>query len=563
MALITDLTGVQFRVLNRKKGPAVWSTRAQCDKKSYQQFAKYTCEQQVGLDVKQAQVTKIIVSNDEAKGVETSYQIQFFSKAVIITTGTFLRGLMHFGPDKRPGGRSGEPASNSLSDSLVKIGFQLGRLKTGTPPRLSKKTINFEKTIPQPGDEPIPYFTFWRDELFHVEQNHDSTESARVQDYPTNSVLKRNGGQMLCFITHTTERTRRIVLDNLDKSPLYSGEIKGIGPRYCPSIEDKIVRFAQKGTHQIFLEPEGSNTDEIYVNGLSTSMPITIQYEMVRSILGCENAEIVRPGYAVEYDFVFPSQIKNTLETKVCGNLFLAGQINGTSGYEEAAAQGIMAGINAALRVKGKPPSVLTRDQAYIGVLIDDLVTKEIVDPYRMFTSRAEFRLLLREDNSDLRLSELGYQIGLLPYRKYKKFLDKKNTIEQEIERLHRTRVGQNSLAQILARPEIRYTDLPSHREDLSEEIINEIEIIVKYDGYIQRQQAEVLRLRSLESKVIPEGFKFDEVAGLKTESRLKLSKFNPKTLGQALRIGGVTPADINLIMVWLKRREKTNNNLI
>src|SRR5688572_25527509 len=368
MGRTTDMAGLQFRMLNTKKGPAVWSPRAQCDKKAYQFRLKWVCERQANLDVKQGQSARILHKGGVAFGVETTMGVQFHGKTTVITTGTFLRGLMHIGRDQQAGGRAGEVAATGLSASLQEVGLELGRFKTGTPPRLLKRSIDFSKTETQHGDEPVPYFTFWPDDLFHVEQ-------AAPGPYPRDSVLAQNGGQMPCFITYTTDATAKVIRENLHLSPLYSGVIEGVGPRYCPSIEDKIIKFPSKERHQIFLEPEGIATDEIYVNGFSTSLPFEVQIPLVRTIVGCEAAEIIRPAYAVEYDCAFPTQLQASLETKVCQNLYLAGQINGTSGYEEAAAQGIIAGINAANRVRNRPPILLKRDQAYIGVLIDDLVT--------------------------------------------------------------------------------------------------------------------------------------------------------------------------------------------
>src|SRR5213075_580788 len=424
MGVNTDQTGIQFRMLNTKKGPSVWAPRAQCDKKAYQFRLKWVCEREPNLDVKQGQTSRILHKDGQAFGVETTLEVQYVGKTVVVTTGTFLRGLMHIGSNQQSGGRAGESAAMSLSGSLKEIGLELGRLKTGTPPRLLRRSIDFDKTEVQPGDEPVPYFTYWKDDLFHVEHSGICANDLGHSDgkYPPGSILDRLNGQLPCYITYTTQATAEIIRANLHKSPMYSGIIEGIGPRYCPSIEDKIVRFPEKERQQIFLEPEGIATDEFYVNGFSTCLPYEVQVGMVQTIIGCEKAEIMRPAYAVEYDFAFPTQLYPSLETKVCRNLFLPGQINCTSGYEEAGAQGLMAGINDARRVLGKDPVVLRRDQAYIGVLVDDLVTKGTIEPYRMFTSRAEFRLLLRQDNADMRLSQLGYDLGLLPERNYRKF---------------------------------------------------------------------------------------------------------------------------------------------
>jgi tRNA uridine 5-carboxymethylaminomethyl modification enzyme len=572
MAKTTDLTGLQFRMLNRKKGPAVWAPRAQCDKKAYQFRMKWICERQPNLDLRQAQCSRLLHKDGQVYGVETTLDVQYHGRTVVVTTGTFLKGLIHIGQNQQSGGRSGEPAAMGVSSSLMEVGLELGRLKTGTPPRLLRRSIDFSNTEVQPGDDPIPYFSHWKDELFHVEHadgdGGDSTWQTSQKGkfhveqrpkYPPGSILDQIGGQMPCYITHTTQATAQIIRSNLHRSPLYSGMIHGIGPRYCPSIEDKIVRFSHKEQHQIFLEPEGISTDEIYVNGFSTSLPFEVQLDLVRTIVGCENAEILRPAYAIEYDYCFPTQLHISLETKPCRNLYLAGQINGTSGYEEAAAQGLMAGINAARRVRHLEPIVLKRDQAYIGVLIDDLVTKGTTEPYRMFTSRAEYRLLLRQDNADSRLSRLGYEIGLLPERHYRIFQTKQESVDAEIKRLHTTRRGSQTLAHLLRQPGVGHNDITSTNHTLSDDVIMQVENIVKYAGYIARQETEVARMKNLEDKQIPTAFAYQDVPSLRLEARQKLMKIRPATLGQAARISGVSPADIAILLVWLKRGNPTN----
>ena len=558
MGKAADMTGLQFRMLNTKRGPSVWAPRAQCDKKAYQLRLKWICERQSNMDLKQGQGARLVEDGGEVVGVETTLGVRYLGRTVIVTTGTFLRGLMHIGAAQESGGRSGEAAATGLSASLKALGLELGRLKTGTPPRLSKRSINFNKMEVQPGDDPVPHFTYWTDDLFHVEHSGVPTDQTNRSGgrYPTGSILDQIGGQLPCHITYTTDRTAEIIRANLHKSPLYSGIIEGVGPRYCPSIEDKIVRFPEKERQQLFLEPEGIATDEYYVNGFSTSLPIEVQYEMVRSIIGCEDAEIMRPAYAVEYDFAFPTQLFPSLETKVCRNLFLAGQINGTSGYEEAAAQGLMAGINAARRVKGLEPIILRRDQAYIGVLIDDLVTKGTSEPYRMFTSRAEHRMMLRQDNADFRLCDLGSHVGLLSERNYTQFKKKRTAVASELIRLQTNRCGGELLAHLLKRTEVRYGDLPSRNEALSAMEIQQVEIEVKYAGYIERQEAEISRFKTLEDKTIPTWLDFQKVKGLRTEARIKLGQVRPATLGQASRISGVSPADLAIVMVWMKRGE-------
>jgi len=564
MGKATDMTGLQFRMLNTRKGPSVWAPRAQCDKKAYQFRLKWICERQTNLDCKQGQTVRLLHEGGQIYGVETSLEVQFLAKTVVITTGTFLRGLMHVGANQQSGGRAGEAAAMSLSGSLAELGLELGRLKTGTPPRLVRQSIDFNRCEVQPGDDPIPWFSFWKEdlwnpEMFHVEHRNlpQATKDGHENrsDYPPGSIVEQAGRQLPCHITYTSDRTRELILANLHRSPMYSGVIEGVGPRYCPSIEDKFVRFADKPNHQIFLEPEGIGTDEIYVNGFSTCLPFEIQIGMVRSIIGCERAEIMRPAYAVEYDFSNPTQLTASLETKICRNLFLAGQINGTSGYEEAAAQGLMAGINAARRVQHRPPVTLGRDQAYIGVLIDDLITKGTTEPYRMFTSRAEYRLLLRQDNADLRLSDLGHSIGLLPDRNHRRVVAKREAMERELQRIGNTRVGSESMAQMLRRPEVRYSDLPGRDPGLPAEVVQQVEISLKYSGYIARQEMEVERFRSAEQQRIPDWLQYESVPGLRNEARQKLAKIRPETFGQAGRISGVSPADVSLVMVWARRK--------
>ncbi len=550
-----DLTGLQFRMLNTKKGPAVWSPRAQCDKKAYQLRMKWICEKQPNLDVKQGHTTKILFDKSCVSGVKTSIGVCYMSKTVIITTGTFLHGLMHIGNEKEQGGRSGEQAAVGISASLREIGIELMRLKTGTPPRLSGRTIDFSNLEEQSGDDLIPFFSFWPHDSFHMEQTSKSRKiEIRSSEFPCGSILEAGGGQKSCFITRTTTKTQRIIKDNIHLSPIYSGEIVGVGPRYCPSIEDKIMRFKDRETHQVFLEPEGIATDEIYINGLSTSLPFAVQIELVRSVIGCENAEIIRPAYAVEYDFAPPTQLLPTLETKLCENLYLAGQINGTSGYEEAAAQGIMAGINAALRCDGRQPLVLSRDQAYIGVLIDDLVNFGTLEPYRMFTSRAEYRLLLRQDNADRRLSRIGHEIGLLSNDNYQLHLKKCDSITNEISRLNKTRVGSETMAHLLKKTEITYETLAGKDTSLPFDVREAVEIEIKYAGYIARQSKDVEQYKASENKKIPIGFDYNKILGLSTEAQGKLATIRPISLGQAGRISGVSPADISLLAVLIKR---------
>ncbi len=553
MAKNIDATGIQFRILNMRKGPAVRSSRAQADKKDYQFRMKYVLENQKDLDIKQAMVDRLIVEDRKVKGVVTTTGMAYFGKAVIVTTGTFLKGLIHIGELSYKSGRAGEPSAEGLSGNLVELGFEIGRLKTGTPPRINARSIDYSSLTIQPGDDPPKPFSF-------------STE-------------KITQSQLPCYLTYTTEKTHNIIRENLSRSAMYSGRIVGIGPRYCPSIEAKIVRFPDKEQHQIFLEPEGRRTQEVYVNGLSMSLPEDIQLQVLHSVIGLEKAEMMRPAYAIEYDFAPPLQIKPSLETKLIENLFFAGQINGTSGYEEAAGQGIMAGINAVLKIRNEEPFILSRSQAYIGVLIDDLVTKGTDEPYRMFTSQAEHRLILREDNADLRLMDFGRKFGLIDNETYSKFEKKRRQIEQEIERLQNTRiipdlavrdklkeigtadtVNPFTLMDLLKRPEISYDDLERFSpppKDLLDSVKEQVTIQIKYEGYIRREWSQIKQTQNLESWKIPQDLDYESIHGLSKEAREKLSKVRPFSLGQASRISGVSPADVSVLMIVLSQMKQ------
>jgi len=545
MGINTDATAIQVRMLNASKGPSVRGPRAQCDKKAYQFRMKYALEQQTHLDLKQGQISELIVEGGEVCGIVTNLGVRYNTKKTVITTGTFLKALMHVGDRNVAGGRMGD-GSSGFSDELKRLGFQVERLKTGTPPRLNKRSIDFTKMEPQHGDNPPPNFSYmvdtidktsdqiftlnhWKDGLFHVEQ-------------------------IPCWVTHTTAITAQIIRKNLHRSPLYSGVIQGVGPRYCPSIEDKIVKFPEKEGHQIFLEPEGRHTNEYYVNGCSTSLPFDVQVEMIRSIPGLGAAEFLRPGYAVEYDYCPPTQLWPSLETKQVRGLYFAGQLNGTSGYEEAAGQGILAGINAALASRGADPWKLGRHESYIGVMVDDLVTKGTREPYRMFTSRAEYRLLLRQDNADLRLTERGGELGLASAERVRRVREKRAQIENCRAGLASTRREGKTLEEWLRRPEITWNDLPEAFQRIPGEVAESVEADIKYSGYITRDLERIGTMKEMESREIPEGFNYEKVLGIKKEARQKLSEIRPRTFGQAARIAGVNPSDISALAVWATR---------
>jgi tRNA uridine 5-carboxymethylaminomethyl modification enzyme len=554
MGRAIDETGIQFRVLNTKKGPAVRASRAQADKALYRQRMKRVLESYQNLTLRQGSAEKLIIEGGKVEGVETQIGERFYGRRVILTTGTFLRGLIHVGDRNYAAGRAGDFAVQGLSESLANLGFKVGRLKTGTCPRLDSRSLDYSNLQVQHGDEsPVP-FSF------------------------TNETITQR--QVPCHITYTNARTHEIIRAAVHRSPMYSGVIKSRGPRYCPSIEDKIVRFADKPRHQVFLEPEGLTTVEVYPNGLSTSLPLDVQVEMVRSIVGLESAEIMRPGYAIEYDYVEPTQLYPSLETKLVRDLYHAGQINGTTGYEEAAAQGLMAGINAVLSLRGEQPLIFSRDQAYIGVLIDDLVTKGTDgEPYRMFTSRAEYRLLLREDNADIRLTEIGHSIGLATTEAYQKVTGKKAKTSMLITLLEREQISptaeitsklesigsapvrnQTSLAQLLRRPEISVSDIATFSEEVKHydpDVALQAEVEIKYAGYIDRQMEMVERFRKIENVSLPEDLDYSDIKGLSREVREKLTKIKPQSLGQASRVAGITPAAISLLSIYLRKKKR------
>ena len=572
MGKFADATYIQIRLLNESKGPAVHALRAQADKKRYAWFVQQTLENAPNLHVKQAMVDALLLKGDQIQGVQTATGFRYYAKAVVLTTGTFLGGRLITGENVTEGGRAGEKAALKLSNSLTELGFELGRLKTGTPPRIDARTIDFSQTQVQYG-HPTPLF-------FSFEPPDEFIPSwLREPIHPVYPVAQQTGWrpQIPCYLIHTTDQTHEVIRSNLDRAPMFSGMIEGVGPRYCPSIEDKIVRFADKPSHQLFLEPEGWQTTEVYIQGFNTSLPEDVQWAMVRSIPALRKAEIMRLGYAVEYDYVPPHQLHPWLETKQIEGLFYAGQINGTTGYEEAAAQGLMAGINAALKVQGKPPFILKRDHAYIGVMIDDLVTQDHREPYRQMTSRAEYRLILRQDNADLRLTPMGYEVGLVSRDRLERVEANRAQIANELDRLQNTNLSPNNGSAVvlakynmppltdgvnakkfLRRPEVEYdlvAQLTPPPQPLSREVIEQVTIETKFEGYLAKQQNQIDRVKRLESMPIPRDFNFDALRGLRLEARQKLSRFQPATLGQASRIAGVNPADVSILLVHLERQ--------
>ncbi len=552
MGVNTDATGIQFRILNRTKGPSVWAPRAQCDKKAYQFRMKAVLERTPNLQIQQATVNSVVIRDGIVAGVETDFGLRINARAVVITAGTFLRGLLHVGEHQKPGGRMAD-TSSGLSQNLRELGFEVGRFKTGTPCRLSGRSIDFSKCQIQEGETPAPRFSFDRD----IVKEKNDVFTLNWDEGPTFHVE-----QIPCWITHTTPETHEIIRQNLHRSPLYAGRIEGVGPRYCPSIEDKVVKFAEKANHQLFLEPEGRHTDEFYVNGISTSLPYEVQVAFVHSIPGLEQAEIMRPGYAVEYDFFPPTQLFPTLETKLIGGLYFAGQVNGTSGYEEAAGQGLVAGANAALRALDRPPFILNRSDAYIGVLIDDLVTKGTEEPYRMFTSRAEDRLSLRQDNADQRLTARGFESGLVSQSKWQRFQEKMDLLQRTRVLVDKTSHSGVRIGRLLKRPETHWSSLPPEIVATApEEIWELLTIELKYEGYVAKQAEQNRVLARKDLQRIPDGFDFSQVAGLRAETRQKLTQIRPASLGQASRISGITPADVSILSIWLSRKMLSGND--